>query len=259
MPVTAPTSKRSIVVFPYRTAASGDQPKLPACRAWRILARRALDFDAANPAVAAGVVTVNKEHPRDGVYPVWVRLTDAGGTKLPPILVHDDGWNLAPTGEKWSIEYVGAIGGALDRFAYVVEVVQDVGECGQANERVAPRNRLVASAASAGGAICSTGIIDVGDFRSLYVWALSDGGGAVARDLEIVYYGDDAWTPVNSELLPAWTPAPGSRRLALGHGAVASAAPLVVDALPLAFPRYVLIKLPAAGLGSAILFVTAGV
>lgn len=132
MPI--PTTKRTRPVFPFRSPAGGAQPKLPACRAWRVIARPALDFAAGQTAVGAGAIPVAPADCLPGSYPVWVQLTDAGGQALGSrLLVDGDGWNLAPTGPDWLIEFVGGVGPYSDRFAYVVETVQDVDECGQVN------------------------------------------------------------------------------------------------------------------------------
>jgi hypothetical protein len=86
-------------------------------------------------AVAAKIAPQAPAGALDGIYPVWVRLTDTStGTPAPaPILVDGDGWNLAPTGDKWTIESVGAAGTAGDQFTYAVEYVTDLAECGQVN------------------------------------------------------------------------------------------------------------------------------
>jgi hypothetical protein len=133
-----PTTKRARPVFPFRSPAGGEQPSFPACRAWRIIARPAADFAAGQPAVDARAVPAAPAGCADGVYPVWVRLTDTGGQQIDaPILVDGDGWNLSPTGPNWTIEFIGEAGAAGTRFAYVVEIVQDVDECGQVNTAAA--------------------------------------------------------------------------------------------------------------------------
>lgn len=140
------SSKRSRVVFPYRSPTGGAQPALPACRAFRVIARPASDFAATRPAVAAGEAPAAPAGCLDGVYPVWVRLTDAGGQLGALLLVDGDGWNLSPSGIGWRIEFVGADGAAASRFAYVVETVSSVDECGQVNspsEAPAAANAMV--------------------------------------------------------------------------------------------------------------------
>lgn len=132
-PIFTSTSKRSLVAFPFRALSAGAQPKLPECRAWRIIARRAADFAAAVPAVAAGVVPMAPAGALDGIYPLWVRSTGPGGEPGALLLVDGDGWNLSPVGPNWTIEQVGVAGTASDVLCYVVEVVQDIDECGQVN------------------------------------------------------------------------------------------------------------------------------
>jgi hypothetical protein len=106
---------------------------LPACRAWRILAKPAAEFSATAPAVVAGLVPQGPAGALDGAYPVWVQTTDEDGAPLALLMVDGDGWNLAPQGPGWSIAYGPAGGAGADVLCYVAETVQDTAECGQVN------------------------------------------------------------------------------------------------------------------------------
>lgn len=130
--------KRSLVIFPFRSPAGGVQPTLPPCRGWRIVARRAGDFAATAPPVAAGEAPAEPAGAFDGAYPVYVRVTDKSGAEVRGLLFVDgDGWNLQPMGPSWRIEYVSAGSANGDRFVYVVETIDDVSEAGQVNGALA--------------------------------------------------------------------------------------------------------------------------
>lgn len=128
-------TKRSIVVFPFRSAEAGAQPKLPACAAFRVIAVKAALFAADAPGVVAKVVPAAPAGCADGAYPVWASLTDReSGMRAPaPILIDGDGWNTAGTGRDWTLDFCGGAGTAADVLAYVVEIVSDVREAGQVN------------------------------------------------------------------------------------------------------------------------------
>ncbi len=140
------SSRRTRAVFPFRSDRDTDgapqkQPRLPACRAFRVIARRAADFNAVAAAVEAGELPAAPFGAEDGVYPVYVQLTNAKGADVPGalIMVDGDGWVSAPTGPDWRIRFVGAPGaqGEADRrFAYVVETVNDLAEAGQVNSPI---------------------------------------------------------------------------------------------------------------------------
>jgi len=156
-----PRSKLSTPVFPYRSYVAGAHGKLPAARAWRVIARPAADFGALSQAVLDKLAPVAPAGALDGAYPVWVRLTDPGSRSLDgaPLLVDGDGWNLEPTGPDWRIEAIGSAGAVGDRFVYVVETVSTLEEAGQQNRPEESTDEVLAASWRAYGV---SGLVDFG-------------------------------------------------------------------------------------------------
>jgi hypothetical protein len=142
--------KRQTLVYPYRKEGPArTQPKLPGCRAWRIVPILTSDLAAYQSAVESGEVALPQlaagAQLHGGAFPVWVRLTKPGRAYRAPLMVDNDGWNYEPT-DVWSIGAV-SVGNTTtftlnedDRFAYVVEYLDaddDLTHSGQVN---APNN-----------------------------------------------------------------------------------------------------------------------
>src|SRR3990170_2276409 len=123
---------RSRPYFPCRSPAgvAEHQPYLPVCAAFRIVARRAVEFASGLLAVTDSVWPSAPTGLRDGAYPVLVRRTDSRDGDLTELfLVDSDSWYLAPCGRNWRVEYVLQAGGAAgDRFCYTVETVEHLEE-----------------------------------------------------------------------------------------------------------------------------------
>lgn len=236
--------KQTHVVFPYASAPAGQaQPKLPACRAWRIIPRPVADFETTNPAVAAGKVPQRKAHTHNGVFPVWVRLTDpkTGGERGGLLAVLDDGWNTQPTGRDWRIEHVSSqavIQGNDIRYAFLVETVDDLDECGQVN-RPTPRELLYDSGAVAGNVAIATPILDLTGIRDL-LFIIGNTGGPVVRNFYEEVYDEDGLTSlVPATLLRAV--AGGAYEFgAYGPGANATGSAFAVARLPPSRAKYTL-------------------
>jgi hypothetical protein len=130
-----PTTKRSTPTFTQRNPAAAARVKLPACRAWRIIAAPAVQFGATGTGPVSGKVQQAPAGAVDGAYPVWVQPTDPEGRELMvpvPLYVDGPGWRYSPMGPGWSIVAAGGAGVAGDVLCFVVETVDDLAEVGGA-------------------------------------------------------------------------------------------------------------------------------
>ncbi len=192
-------SKQTPVVFAARRWTSANaHAKLPAARAWRIVAQPASKYAADAPGVVAGVVPAAPAGCLDGAYPVRVRLTDPVG-RTPDgtvLLVEHDGWHLTETGPEWRIELVEAGTDDALRFAFTVECVSDLAEAGQVNRPLEPAQKLLWDSGVVGaGAVIQSPVLDFAGLRALAAIA-DNSGGVVARDLSIQVYAPDGVTPI---------------------------------------------------------------
>lgn len=194
------STMRSTVVYPFRAFSAGKTSELPAARAWRILARPAAEFVASSPAVALGTATVAPSGCRDGVYPVWVRLTgpegarDAAGELL---LVTDDSWQATPTGPEWRIEIVAAGAADMDRFAYVVQTVGSLSECGslKASSSVRRGRVIYDSGSVLADAVITTPVLDLRDVQAIRL-DLRNSNLTNTRSVSLAPYAEDLATEI---------------------------------------------------------------
>lgn len=133
-------ARQTQVIFPARSplgAAGGQQPTLPPCRAWRIIARTAADFASGMAVVDEAKIGAAPSNARAGEYPVWVRCTNPSNDQERPDLtfVSHDGWIPEATGKNWRIEYVGSTSEAANtqQYVYIVEMIDDLDSAGQVN------------------------------------------------------------------------------------------------------------------------------